>query len=347
MTLDQTQEAVQTSVQAVVQQQQQQQQQGTVQQQQQGSVQQQPTGQPQIIGQQQVDERVLMTPSSLLSSTFTINSLNALTNQIPIPDGWEQKLTPEGEVYFVNHIDRTTTWFDPRIPSHLHKHITLTANQIQAGKPPSMTGASQLPIGTNVQQVSNPAHNSAQSALRRVQQLSEERERLRQRAQEIQRTQLLQQKQQQQNASAVTAAAVASAAAAASTTAGDTMTNTNCITTRLDPFLGSNNLTNSDCHSRQESADSGLGLGPNYSLPHTPEGILNSELDERILNLQNTADDLGLDSLAITNMDLGPDPMDSDDLMSSLPDEFNSDIVLSDIEALLTANANNKDPIWI
>lgn len=119
--------------------------------------------------------------------------------------------------------------------------------------------------------------------------------------------------------------------------------NNNCITTTLDPFLGSNNLNNSDCHSRQQSADS--GLGSNYSLPHTPEGILNADLDERLLNLQNSADDLGLDSLAITSMDLGGDPMDSDDLMSSLADEFTADIVLSDIDALLT-NANNKD-IWI
>lgn len=42
-----------------------------------------------------------------------------------------------------------------------------------------------------------------------------------------------------------------------------------------DPFLGG------DFHSRQESADSGLGLGPNYSLPHTPEDFLSS-MDDSI-----------------------------------------------------------------
>ncbi|KAH9383347.1 hypothetical protein HPB48_024562 [Haemaphysalis longicornis] len=33
----------------------------------------------------------------------------------PLPDGWEQATTAEGEVYFINHIERTTSWFDPRI----------------------------------------------------------------------------------------------------------------------------------------------------------------------------------------------------------------------------------------
>jgi len=39
----------------------------------------------------------------------------------------------------------------------------------------------------------------------------------------------------------------------------------------MDPFLSG--LTD---HSRQESADSGLGMCNSYSLPHTPEGFLGS-----------------------------------------------------------------------
>lgn len=38
----------------------------------------------------------------------------------------------------------------------------------------------------------------------------------------------------------------------------------------IDPFLSSIN----EQHARQESADSGLGLGSAYSLPHTPEDFL-------------------------------------------------------------------------
>lgn len=116
-------------------------------------------------------------------------------------------------------------------------------------------------------------------------------------------------------------------------------------TTGMDPFLG-----NSDCHSRQESADSGLGMGPSYSMPHTPEGLLNSDSEDKTTPIpSHVTDDLGLDSLAIANMDLGTDNMDSDDLMSSLPEDLSADIQLSDLEALLRSDqsANNKGHVWL
>lgn len=43
------------------------------------------------------------------ASTGAANSLG------PLPEGWEQARTPEGEIYFINHQTRTTSWFDPRI----------------------------------------------------------------------------------------------------------------------------------------------------------------------------------------------------------------------------------------
>ena len=33
----------------------------------------------------------------------------------PLPPGWEQGVTPEGDIYYINHIEKTTSWFDPRI----------------------------------------------------------------------------------------------------------------------------------------------------------------------------------------------------------------------------------------
>ncbi|KAK7086629.1 hypothetical protein SK128_006915, partial [Halocaridina rubra] len=53
---------------------------------------------------------------------------------------------------------------------------------------------------------------------------------------------------------------------------------TTSVTTAADPFIA----TTQDFHSRQESADSGLGLGTNYSLPHTPEDFLASMEDVEI-----------------------------------------------------------------
>ena len=32
-----------------------------------------------------------------------------------LPQGWEQSMTSEGQVYFINHQTRTTSWFDPRL----------------------------------------------------------------------------------------------------------------------------------------------------------------------------------------------------------------------------------------
>jgi protein yorkie len=48
------------------------------------------------------------------------------------------------------------------------------------------------------------------------------------------------------------------------------------VTTGMDPFLSG--LAE---HSRQESADSGLGLGNNYSLPQTPDDFL-SAMDDNM-----------------------------------------------------------------
>lgn len=33
----------------------------------------------------------------------------------PLPAGWEQGMTAEGEIYYINHMEKATSWFDPRI----------------------------------------------------------------------------------------------------------------------------------------------------------------------------------------------------------------------------------------
>lgn len=41
---------------------------------------------------------------------------------IPLPDGWQKAYTPEGEVYYVNHRNRTTSWLHPGMAQHQHSH---------------------------------------------------------------------------------------------------------------------------------------------------------------------------------------------------------------------------------
>lgn len=35
----------------------------------------------------------------------------------PLPQGWEQGITQDGEIYYINHIDKSTSWQDPRVNS--------------------------------------------------------------------------------------------------------------------------------------------------------------------------------------------------------------------------------------
>lgn len=37
----------------------------------------------------------------------------------PLPEGWEQAVTADGEMYYIDHINKTTAWVDPRLGSTL------------------------------------------------------------------------------------------------------------------------------------------------------------------------------------------------------------------------------------
>lgn len=45
----------------------------------------------------------------------SLATLNANQTLSQLPEGWEQGVTPEGEVYYINHLTQTTTWYDPRL----------------------------------------------------------------------------------------------------------------------------------------------------------------------------------------------------------------------------------------
>uniref|UniRef100_A0A0A9VUR8 WW domain-containing protein n=1 Tax=Lygus hesperus TaxID=30085 RepID=A0A0A9VUR8_LYGHE len=213
----------------------------------------------------------------------------------PLPDGWEQAQTLEGEVYFINHRTKTTSWFDPRIPVHLQR---------------APAAGNVLPSW--LQQSLSPSANIAASQQQklRLQSLQQERERLKVRQAEIMRQQEL-------------------------------MLRDAPATTGLDPFLSG--LAD---HSRQESADSGLGLGNNYSLPHTPDDFL-STMDDNMDGVSEAGAEMGsLDSHELTISD----NIDStDDLVPSLQlgEEFSSDI-LDDVQALINPNSKPGNSLtWL
>ncbi|KAF8940668.1 hypothetical protein BGZ47_007669 [Haplosporangium gracile] len=48
------------------------------------------------------------------SGVTPISSNSTIAGSGPLPAGWEQRLTPEGRPYYVDHNTRATTWVDPR-----------------------------------------------------------------------------------------------------------------------------------------------------------------------------------------------------------------------------------------
>ncbi|CAB3240836.1 unnamed protein product [Arctia plantaginis] len=234
------------------------------------------------------------------SSNTTTDPLGAL------PEGWEQAATAEGEIYFINHAARTTSWFDPRIPQHLQRSPAAGT----AG-PEGIWGSASL--------------QACQQKLR-LQSLQLERERLKQRQQEIRLQQELIMARQ---SSSIVSSLASSTGGVASTELP------------LDPFLSG--LSD---HQRQESADSGLGMAVphSYSMPHTPEGFL-SGMDDRM----DCTSEAGA-NLDSNDMTLGDNLDPTDDLVPSLQmNEFTNDILLDDVQSLINSTPSKPDNVltWL
>ncbi|KAM7199369.1 hypothetical protein V8F20_005764 [Naviculisporaceae sp. PSN 640] len=80
-----------------------------------------------------------------------------------LPPGWEQRFTPEGRAYFVDHNTRTTTWVDPRRQQYIRMYGQNNTNGSIQQQPVSQLGP--LPSGwemrlTNTARVYFVDHNT-------------------------------------------------------------------------------------------------------------------------------------------------------------------------------------------
>jgi protein yorkie len=218
-----------------------------------------------------------------------------------LPKGWEQALTPEGDVYFIDHNTKRTQWEDPRKP-HSAQNIPHRAKCMLPAAPGAVT---QVPGGS--QAMMN--HLNAQKAE------LQKREAILKRKMELQQQARLQQAQRLGPTSDISIQPV------------QEMLMRQSLNESNDPFLTSTQQqqqNSADLHNRQESADSGLGMGSNFNLGSIPEDISGMEsMDTGDLDTTLT----GETTPTPTSAPSGPGGQSSDDpMMTSLPEELEGDL---------------------
>ena len=182
-----------------------------------------------------------------------------------LPQGWEQGVTPDGDIYFINHTTKKTTWFDPRIPIQNQR---VPIRQFEAASAAAAAAAASAAASQGMQQALTPAQKRQQDA--RLQRLENERRALQQRQAELKK-QLERRSQSQENMQA-----------AMNQTQEMFMRQT---ITDADPFLGTAGGAPSvaemhPTHPKQESTDSGVGgMGSNFNLGSIPEVDMDSAMD--------------------------------------------------------------------
>jgi len=331
-----------------------------------------------------------LAPSHLRGGSFDVGG--AQEDKLgPLPPGWEQSRTPQGQTYFLNHNNKSTQWEDPRkvLYTNAIRKIQQTGGtvsprnaaspippQLQQGPQPQLAQPSQLshpgagpgaapgdlvlPEGWEMKfteagepyyvdhvskktQWQHPAITGPQNQAKQIQlqQLSHQWKML----------------ENKKRALAFTRPGVggvrgrsASHENVAMTQAQEMMMRHSLndgqgANTNIDPFLASGQP--GETHNRQESADSGLGMGSNFNLGSIPEDMG--------LETMDTAD---LDTtLTESNQVTGSGPgtsgagtgMETDQLISSLP-ELGEDLGQDIMQTILNnkeQQQQQQDPLWL
>ncbi|XP_014316262.1 transcriptional coactivator YAP1 isoform X15 [Myotis lucifugus] len=299
------------------------------------------------------------------------NMMNSASGTLP--DGWEQAMTQDGEIYYINHKNKTTSWLDPRLDPRFGK--ALTEQWLSSGKGIGLEVAMNQRISQSAPVKQPPplapqspqggvlgGGNSNQQQQMRLQQLQMEKERLRLKQQELLR-QVRPQAMRNINPSTANSPKCQELALRSQlptlepdggtqnpvSSPGMSQELRTMTTNSSDPFLNSGTY-----HSRDESTDSGLSMS-SYSVPRTPDDFLNSvdEMDtgdtinqSTLPSQQNRFPDY-LEAIPGTNVDLGTlegDGMniEGEELMPSLQEALSSDI-LNDMESVLAATKLDKE----
>jgi WW domain len=72
-----------------------------------------------IVIETQSQSAIVAPPISQIAGNNSTNNLMPL-EKLEWP--WEEGLTEQGERYYINHVNRTTTWRDPRLCTFMHSN---------------------------------------------------------------------------------------------------------------------------------------------------------------------------------------------------------------------------------
>ncbi|KAM3601489.1 uncharacterized protein V6R79_013666 [Siganus canaliculatus] len=271
--------------------------------------------------------RAHSSPASLPVNSLSTQASDAtatpiIPDDMPLPHGWEMAKTPTGQRYFLNHLEKTTTWHDPRL-SQLQ---TAAAQHPIAGPPvhahslsnPAPTSQAQNSINPETAQKMNPG------ILGLALQQRQENERLRCKQQGLP-PQITPQEAGGRN----------------QMPGGmDHDRNTQTLVPSLDVRIRPSNHepTLNGAHSRNESTDSGLSVS---SLPRTSDHML-SAVDHMETDSGETSSMTLQESMPVLPMSEG------EELMPCIPEGLSSDLLM-DMETVLSGSHMDRDSLltWL
>ncbi|KAM9332847.1 transcriptional coactivator YAP1-like isoform 2-T2 [Pholidichthys leucotaenia] len=259
--------------------------------------------------------RAHSSPASLPINSLSTQAADAaaapvIPDEVPLPQGWEMARTPSGQRYFLNHLDKTTTWTDPRL-TLLHP----AATQHPIIGPPVHGHSLSNPVPTTQTHTGNPETGQKQR---------QEKERLKCKQGIPQQVTLQEAGGRSQKAVGM-----------------DHDRSGQTLVPSLDVRIRSSNHepTLNGSHSRNQSTDSGLSVG---SLPHTSDHML-SPVDHMDTGDSGEPPSMSLqESMPVLSMSEG------EELMPCIPEGLSSDLLM-DMETVFSGSHMDRDSLltWL
>lgn len=258
--------------------------------------------------------------NSLSTQAADVAAAPIIPDDVPLPHGWEMAKTPTGQRYFLNHLEKTTTWHDPRLAQ-----LQSAASQHPIPGPPVHAHSLSNPAPTTQPQNINPetAQKMNPGILGLALQQRQEKERLR--------------------CKQGLPPQISQEAGGRNQMPGgmDHDRNAQTLVPSLDVRIrGSNHEpTLNGAHSRNESTDSGLSVS---SLPRTSDHMLSS-VDHMDTGDSSEASSMTLqESMPVLPMSEG------EELMPCIPEGLSSDLLM-DMETVLSGSHMDRDSLltWL